>query len=172
MSIEVKRRCGHLEVVEIPASVTTAESVEAYTKFAGVCTCRNCETASGLYWLGTDCEQGQYGMELNLAFSLECFGRAAELGHDMAQARLGKRYLIGYGAPKIPELAKELFERSAAQGNGFGMFELGRLKWKGLAARLDQAGAVTLMREASVAGCPLADEWLASAEVLAWLGSK
>ena len=89
------------------------------------------------------------GVSQNSELALEYWRRAAAAGEGWADARLGDRYLYGYGgvSKSLPE-ALPFLERAALKGNSWAMVNLGKCYENGWGVGVDLSKAVDLYRKA------------------------
>jgi uncharacterized protein len=83
--------------------------------------------------------------------SLDLYKKAAQQGDSLGAWLLGRRYFLGNGVPRDPDLAKKWLKISADQKNPYGAYYLGRL-----IAEHDPAKAVALYKVAAEQGLPQA----------------
>ncbi|MGA9352637.1 MAG: tetratricopeptide repeat protein [Terriglobales bacterium] len=83
--------------------------------------------------------------------SLDLYKKAAQQGDSLAAWLLGRRYFLGIGVPRDPDLAKKWLKVSADQKNPYGAYYLGRL-----IAEHDPAKALELYKIAADQGLPQA----------------
>ncbi|HDS1734591.1 MULTISPECIES: tetratricopeptide repeat protein [Pseudomonas] len=77
----------------------------------------------GLYNLGNLLATGR-GVELNQAFALACYEKAAHLGHAKAMNLFGRYQEQGIATPASPARGVRWYRRSAEAGDFRGMFSL------------------------------------------------
>lgn len=73
--------------------------------------------ASAMFWLGQFYGNGTHGLIQSDQRAFEYYALAAEQGDADAQVRLGGFYLEGKSVEQSIVKARELFTKSAAQGN-------------------------------------------------------
>ena len=90
------------------------------------------------------------GVPQNSDLALSLWRRAADAGEGWAYARLGDRYLNGYGGvAKDYQAALPLLERASEKGNHWAMVNLGRCYEQGLGISVDLNHAEELYRKAA-----------------------
>jgi TPR repeat protein len=101
----------------------------------------------------------------DLPAALECFRKAAELGHAGAQNSLGLMLGAGQGTSKDPEQARSWFMRAANQGLASAQFNLAarchRANMRGLTEDASEGRIQALMwfQLAANQGYPKAHDW-------------
>jgi TPR repeat protein len=101
----------------------------------------------------------------NLKEALECFRKAADMGHSGAQTNLGTMLAGGQGAPRDAEQALSWFLRAANQGDAHAQFHLAvryhRANMRGLTPDASEGRIKALMwfLLAAAGEYHKADEW-------------
>ncbi|MBS0154306.1 MAG: sel1 repeat family protein [Nitrospira sp.] len=88
----------------------------------------------------------------NYAAAVQEWRVLAEAGHVQAQVSLGWLYLHGRGVAQDPVLARQLFEKAAAQGNMEAQYNLARLYYSGQGGRQDYTQACHWYEKAALQG--------------------
>ena len=81
------------------------------------------------------------GVARDTALAREWLGKAAEQGHDAAQAALGMLYQLGNGGPEDFYLAQLWYLKAAQQGNADAQANLGGMYWNGDGVQVDHEKA-------------------------------
>lgn len=102
-------------------------------------------------------EKGEAAMNAgDFAAALEHWLPLAEMGHPLAQQRLGELYIEGICYPQSYENAAKWYSKSAEQGHAQSQVQLGDLYAKGLGVPKDPDMAKKLYRQASDQGNEMA----------------
>jgi uncharacterized protein len=126
------------------------------------------ERANGLYHLGILYWRGLGGPVAKNA-SVDCFSRAAELGHPGAETAYGIALRSGAGVDKDNEKARSLFRSAAGAGDRDAMIQLATMseepddarRWLLRASELGHAPAMTHLSDMMMQHDPV--------EALSWL---
>jgi uncharacterized protein len=70
---------------------------------------------------------GRDGVPADYVKAIECFRKAADAGHPLAQNNLGLMFASGHGVARSEVEACKWFRRAAAQGDAGGQFNLGNM---------------------------------------------
>lgn len=82
----------------------------------------------------------------------ECFRKAADKGHAMAQFNLGVCYEEGEGVPKNLATAASLYRQAAEKGMSNAQYNYGIFLLDGRGVRKDRSGAIVWLRKAAAQG--------------------
>ena len=105
--------------------------------------------ADGMCMMAALLDSGS-GIRQDANRALELWQKAAALGHPWAFARLGDRYLNGYGGlEKNHEEAVRWLTQAADRGNHWAMLNLGKCYENGWGVKVDLAKAESLYRKSA-----------------------
>ena len=100
------------------------------------------------------------GVPHDFPLALSWFRRAAEGGYDVAEAKLGLMYLVGWAVARDPAEAARWYRKAATQGNRIAQARLARLYAWGIGVSRSLTDATVWARLAARQGDEMA-AWLA-----------
>ena len=103
-------------------------------------------TANQIAKIGLDYEFGGHGKTQDYTKAVKWYRKAAELGDDWAQWKMGECYKDGRGVAKDYYEAVKWYRKAANQGNEFGQISLAKCYYygHGVTKNLDEAKSLLL----------------------------
>ncbi len=110
--------------------------------------------AQDIYEEAMNYSSGSNGVKRDIYVAFEKYLQAADLGHPLAQTRVGACYYYGSGVEKNQKKAFVYWTKASEADIAEAHYELGRMYYKGEQCKRNYDTAISLFRKAETANVP------------------